>query len=197
MKKMICLFLYLFAMSANAGLILNIYEDINNDVVFEFSGSGSVNQGSESYARNGFWFGNITDNLYGGTTFVHSAISDSFLGKNTTQGSTSTLRDLVLSTNFGHKLGIRLNNIGVLTSANNGDVITWSGQAIFDLDFSDFMTGTWTGDRLIANGSDELILLGDGYTINIGRTDIPEPTSIALLGLALAGIAFSRKKKNT
>lgn len=195
MKKMICLFLYLLATSANAGLMLNIYEDTNNDVVFEFSGSDVVNQGSNNYTRNGFWFGDITDTIYSGASGVKNAITDSFFATNTTQGTNSTLDDLYLSGASGHKLGIRLNNSSILTSASNGDLITWSGQAIFDLDISDFMTGTWTGDRLIANGTDELILLGGGYTINIGPTDIPEPTSIALLGLVLVGIGFSRKKK--
>lgn len=194
MKKIICLFVCLFASAANAGLMLNIFENTNNDVTFEFSGSDIVTQGTTNYARNGFWFGDITDNIYSGTSGAKNALTDSFSAENTAQVTSSTLNDIYLNGGLGHELGIRLATSSILTSASNGDLITWSGEVTLDLDFSDFMSGTWTGNSLNAAGSDEL-LLRDGYTIVIGEMAIPEPASIMLLGLGLAGIGFSRKKK--
>lgn len=195
MKILSFLLVCFFSGSANAGLLLNVFEDTNNDVVFQFSGSDTVNQGATTYARNGFWFGDITDNIYSGATGGYSALTDSFSAENTTQGTSSTLNDIYLNGGIGHELGIRLVNWGILTSANDGDVITWAGQAILDLDFSDFMLGTWTGDSLNAGGSDELILLDGGYTIVIGATAVPEPGTLLLLVFGLAGLGFATRKK--
>ena len=194
MKKFLYLLLF-FAGSANAGLMLNISEDANNDVLFTFSGSSVVNQGTENYARNGFWFGDITDQIYGGAGNGYLALADSFLAGNTTQGSTSTLSDIYLSGGTGHELGIRLNNYSILTTASNGDVVTWSGQVTLNLNFSDFMTGTWTGNRLIANGSDQLLLIGDGYTINVAAVPEPETYAMLLAGLGLMGAVARRRKQ--
>lgn len=194
MKKFLYLLLF-FAGSANAGLMLNISEDTNNDVLFTFSGSSVVNQGTENYARNGFWFGDITDQIYGGAENGHLALTDSFLAGNTTQGTNSTLSDIYLSGGTGHQLGIRLDNYDILTTASNGDVITWSGQVTLNLNFSDFMTGTWTGNRLIANGSDQLLLIGDGYTINVAAVPEPETYAMLLAGLGLMGAVARRRKQ--
>ncbi len=197
MKKIVsCFLVYLYASAANAGLMLNIYEDSSNDVVFEFSGSSTVNQGANNYIRNGFWFGDIADGFYTGSTGAYNALSENFYSENVTQGTNSGLNDVYLNgTGSGHELGIRLNNYNILTNSNDGDLITWSGLITLDIDFSDFMTGIWTGDRLIANGTDELFLLDDGYTITIGdAAAVSEPASIALLGLGLAGLGFSRRK---
>lgn len=196
MKHFLFALAFLFASSANAGLILNIYEDASNDVVFDFSGSDTVTQGAANYARNGFWFGDITNDIYGGPTGAYNPHTDSFLAANTTQGTNSTLSDIYLNGGIGHELGIRLNNFSILTAANNGDLVTWSGQAVLNLDFSDFMAGTWTGNSLNAGGSDELILR-NGYTITVGEqvARVSTPATIALFGLGLAGIGFSRKKK--
>ncbi|MCF8067989.1 MAG: PEP-CTERM sorting domain-containing protein [Desulfobacterales bacterium] len=181
---------------ANATLLLNIFEDTNNDVVFEFSGSENVNQGANPYYRNGFWFGDITDNIYGGVGGGYIALTDSFYAENITQGTNSTLSDIYLNGNTGHELGIRLDNYSILTSANDGDLITWSGQVALDLDFSDFIIGTWTGNRLIANDSDELMLLGNGYNIVVGGVSpVPEPTTMLLVGLGLIGFAGVARRK--
>lgn len=196
MKKIACLLVCLFAGSANAGLLLNISEDVNNDVLFAFSGSDTVNQGAVNYLRNGFWFGDIADQIYSGATNGYNGITDTFLAGNTTQGGTSTLGDIYLNGGVGHQIGIRLNNYNILTDANDGDSIYWSGAVTLDLNFSDFLAGTWTGNSLNAAGSDELMLLGDGYTIVVGAgAAVPEPATVALLGLGLAGVGFSRKKK--
>jgi hypothetical protein len=188
------LFICLFAGSANAGLMLNIYENGSNDVVFDFSGSDTVTQGADTYARNGFWFGDIVENVYSGVATGYTAISDTFFAQNTTQGTSSTLQDIYLNGGVGHELGIRLDNTSILITASDGDGVSWSGQAILDLDFSDFLAGVWTGTSLNAGASDELILR-EGYTITIGATAVPAPGTLLLLALGLAGLGFAARNK--
>lgn len=200
MKIMVSLFLFFFASITNAGLLLNISEDTNSNVVFTFSGSVVVNQGEIPYGAIGFWFGDITDQIYSGATGLYGgAGSNSFFVENTTQGTNSTLQGIYLNSGAGQQLGIRINNFFVLTAADDGDRIAWSGLVtLYDNDFSNFTSGTWTGNRLNAGFDDELILLGDGYTITIDDqiAHISEPASLILLGLGIAGIGFTRKKKS-
>jgi hypothetical protein len=197
LKNIVAASIAAIALNANAALLLNITEDLNNDVLFTFSGSSTVT-GNNSYARNGFWFGDITDQIYSGATGGYSGLNN-FSAANITQGGNSGLSDIYLNGGFGHELGIRLQNFGILTNANGGDQITWSGQATLNLNFSDFMAGSWSGNRLIANGADNLMLsLGDGYVINVGvAAPVPEPETYAMMlaGLGLLGLAQRRRKQ--
>ena len=65
---------------------------------------------------------------------------------------------------------------------------SWSGSFTLDLDISDFKIGTYTeNDPSNSFFASDLTL--------IFKETTPQPSSLALLGLALTGLGFSRKRK--
>ena len=79
--------------------------------------------------------------------------------------------------------GIRVNS---LLPYPKGASSRWSGRFTVDLDISNFKLGSYKSNGFGFSGTD--------VTLNFKETaSVPAPSSLALLGLALASLGFSRK----
>lgn len=98
-----------------------------------------------------------------------------------------------------------------VNSGNN----SWTANAFNGYRFSDLsLGGTWTSDTLSTNmagldasrisfdGSALYVNMqglpanaGDYFTITLNSGTVPEPSTVSLFGLSIAGLAFMRKRK--
>lgn len=173
MKKIVCLFICLFAGTANAGLI-------GNDVLLEYwypdlstvrdSATSTVGAGTEFSNYAGFFDidvddTNITVNQFAISTRFSSASFNGWV----ISDLNGTIDDIINVT-----INSATNMVGLdssrLTFDSNSIGINWQGLS-------------FTESTIVSRD------------IEFDSVAVPEPASIALLGLGLAGIGFSRRKK--
>jgi hypothetical protein len=173
MKNIVCLFVCLFAGSANANLLTN--GDFSTGDISGWTLSGgeysTVEAGVFREFDNSGW-AILSQDIFTNSGVMYDISFDTFASQ-------------ISGNDFAWAIdGGVLNYITTTTSwVTNTGTFTGTGgntNVAFYM-ATDPGTGTW---RL------------DNISVTAGES-VPEPNALALLGLGLAGIAFSRKKKTT
>ncbi|MDH5407242.1 MAG: PEP-CTERM sorting domain-containing protein [Gammaproteobacteria bacterium] len=181
-----------FSSNTYALIIINV-TDNGGQAEFTFSGSDVISTGG--HLNNGFWLNDLNEaNAYNGAPnfFGQHGIIGGSADLNINAGSYALQDVWVNGDNADYELGFRSHTNPFDVSV--GDTISLSGSILTNLNYSWFNEGSYSFSSVGPYSFNEA-LLADGIQFNVGAVDVPEPTSLLLLGLGLAGISFAKRKK--
>ena len=171
------LFLVLAPVVAQANLLINFTADGTGGTNLEFDGSGTV------LSSGSFVYYSPATAFYMLTGWTSSLVApNAVLGG----GTVGTL--------FAGQSGAPAQSVEWFwPGVGNGNSLSDADGLTFDLptlNFSNFIQGTYALTRFsgFADVGDVTLVIGP-------RAEIPEPASLALIGLGLAGLGFSRRRK--
>lgn len=182
-KLLIIIAVLLTSITAHAGLVLHISPDGATGTRWEFSGSTvAVSSGS----NNSFW-GEGSGTLESTNSGSHSILTGSGT-LSSTSGGTQNVINVWASTHNFDGIAPRVGTI----SWNAGDVLSWNGNLTSDLLFADFNLGSISTNNILGTN------ILESLTITVSNTrmnTVPEPATMMLFSLCIAGFAFSKRRK--
>ena len=221
MKKIVCLFVCLFVGNANAGLIAEY--DFGSasgttqaattvDSNFTASDLTLVNSANTASAFSNHFYMNGWDTAINLSKYYETTISSSASVFSLAEITFSLEEISGLASDWFFRTSLDSYAVDISSGSfgggsNAGLVTDFSidasilGLLTSPVTLRWYMTADSLSERagfashLPGGAGDGLSDVGQNLRINGGIASVPEPTSLALLGLGLAGICFSRKKK--
>ena len=208
MKRFFIVGLMLVSGVSNAALISsNADPALTGSALIDFTGIPTQNATS-------FTIGDVTFATTGGTLKIapFGEGGSSWMGS----GQTLTTRDTTSPSSFSIVFGTAVSafgmnwgaanpnwNVSLYDSSNNllESLVFLGGSGGGGGTFSEFYGASNSGiSRVVLTTADsgyDWVIIDDFQYVTNGQVSVPEPASMALVGLGLAGLAFSRRRSKT